>query len=83
VIANEKLLPVDEEGNLLLIPEEIIETRVKQLRSKEVRECLVKWKYLPIKDATWESEKVLHQLGSELLVGEKFLVGETVMSPSL
>jgi len=52
VIANEKLALVDEEGNLLLIPEEIIETRVKQLRSKEVREYLVKWKYLPIKDAT-------------------------------
>jgi hypothetical protein len=52
VIANEKLSPVDEEGNLLLIPEEIIETRVKHLRSKEVREYLVKWKYLPIKDAT-------------------------------
>jgi hypothetical protein len=83
VIANEKFPPVDEEGHLLLIPEEIIETRVKQLRSREVREYLVKWKDLPIEDATWESEQVLHQTGSKLLVGKQFPVGETVMSPSL
>jgi len=34
VVANEKLPLVDEEGNLLTIPKEILETRVKQLRNR-------------------------------------------------
>ena len=50
---------MDEEGHLHLIPEEILETRVKQLRSKAIKEYLVKWKDLHIEDATWESERIL------------------------
>jgi hypothetical protein len=42
---------------------------------------LVKWKDLPIEDATWESEQVIQETGSELLVDKQFLAGETVMSP--
>jgi hypothetical protein len=81
-IVNETLPPVDEEGNLHLIPEEIIETRVKQLRSREIKEYLVKWKDFPIEDATWESEQNIARNGSGLLEGKQFPVGETVISPS-
>jgi hypothetical protein len=82
VLVNETLPPVDEEGNLHLIPEEIIETRVKQLRSRAIKEYLVKWKDFPIEDATWESERILQETGSGLLEGKQFPVGETVISPS-
>jgi hypothetical protein len=82
VVANEELPPVDEEGHLILIPEEILEVRVKQLRNRDIKEYLVKWKNFPIEDATWESEQVLQQTDSRLLVGKQFPVGETVMFPS-
>jgi hypothetical protein len=78
----EVLPPLDEEGKLILIPEEILEVREKNLRRRSIKEYLVKWKDLPIEDATWESEQVLQETGSELLVGKQFLAGETVMSPT-
>jgi hypothetical protein len=81
VVANEELPLVDEEGHLILIPEEILEERTKHLRNRDIKEYLVRWKNLPIEDATWENEQVLQQTNSELLVGKKFLVGETVISP--
>jgi hypothetical protein len=42
VIANEELPPVDEEGHLILIPEEILEVRAKQLRNRDIKKYLVK-----------------------------------------
>jgi hypothetical protein len=47
----EEFPPLDE-GQLILIPEEILEVREKQLRKRSIREYLVKWKNLPIEDAT-------------------------------
>ena len=78
----EVLPPLDEEGQLALMPEEILEVREKKIRRRSVREYLVKWKDLPIEDATWESEQVLQETSSEFLVGKQFLAGETVMSPT-
>jgi hypothetical protein len=82
VVANEELPIVDEEGHLILIPEDILEVRDKLLRNKDIKEYLVKRKSFPREDATWESEHVLQQTSSRLLVGKQFLVGETVMFPS-
>jgi hypothetical protein len=65
-----------------LIPKEILEVKKKQLRNRDIKEYLVKWKFFPIEDATWENKQVLQQIGSRLLVGKKFLVGEIVMFPS-
>jgi hypothetical protein len=48
----------------------------------DIKEYLIKWKNFPIEDATWESEQVLQQTDSELLVGKQFPAGETVMFPS-
>jgi len=64
VVANEDLPLVDEEVHLILIPEEVLEVRVKQLRNMDIKEYLVKWKNLPIEDATWESEQVLQKTGT-------------------
>jgi hypothetical protein len=59
VVANEEIPLVDEEGNLIFILEEVLEVREKQLRSRNIKEYLVKWNNFPIEDATWENEQVL------------------------
>jgi hypothetical protein len=47
---------LDEEGKLVLVPEEVLEVRGKKLRNRVIREYLVRWRELPAEDATWESE---------------------------
>jgi hypothetical protein len=78
----EVLPPMDEEGQLVLIPEEILEVREKRLRKRSIKEYLIRWKDLPIEDATWENEQVVRETGLELLEDKQFLAGETVMSPT-
>ena len=78
----EILPPMDEEGKLVLILEEILEVWEKRLRKRSIREYLIKWNDLPIEDATWENEQVVQETGLELLEGKQFLAGETVMSPT-
>jgi hypothetical protein len=78
----EVLPPLDEEGQLVLVPEEILEVPEKKLRRRSIREYLIKWKDLPIEDATWEKEQVIRETGSKLFVDKQFLAGETIMSPT-
>eukprot|EP00253_Pinus_taeda_P031286 PITA_31286 len=59
VTVTDELPPMDDEGNLVLQLEAIIDTRERQLRSRMVREFLVRWKNLPNEDATWENEQIL------------------------
>ena len=77
------LPPLDDEGKLILIPEAILDFREKKLRSRVIREYLIKWKNLPIEDATWESEEILQHPELRFLGDKKFPKGQTVMSPSL
>ena len=74
--------PLDEEGQLILIPEEILEVWEKKLRKRSIKEYLIKWKDLHIEDATWESEQVVREIDLEFLEDKKLLAGETVMSPT-
>jgi hypothetical protein len=55
----EILPPMDEEGQLVLISEEILEVWEKRLRKRSIREYMIRWKDLPIEDATWENEHVV------------------------
>jgi hypothetical protein len=59
ISTSEELPPLDEEGQLELVPEEILEFRERKLRSWVIRECLVRWRGLPVEDATWESDQIL------------------------
>ena len=63
----EELPPTDDEGHLVLQPEAIIDTRERQLRSRKIREFLVRWKNLPDEDATWEDERILQHPSLQLL----------------
>jgi hypothetical protein len=80
IIPIEVVPPMDEEGKLVLILEEILEVREKRLKNRSIKEYLIKWKDLPIEDTTWENEQVVRETGLELLEDKQFLAGETVMS---
>ena len=59
IVPSTVLPPLNDEGKLVLIPEAIIDFRERNLRKRTIREYLVKWKDLPVEDATWESEEIL------------------------
>ena len=69
---SEELPPLDEEGQLELVPEEVPEFRERRLRSKVIRECLVRWRGLPVEDATWESEQILQHPGLVLTEDKQY-----------
>jgi hypothetical protein len=56
ISTSEELPPSGEEGQLELVLEEVLEFREQKLRSRVIRECLIRWRGLPIEDASWESE---------------------------
>ncbi|XP_059073519.1 uncharacterized protein LOC131874252 [Cryptomeria japonica] len=59
VLVSYDLSPLDEERQLVLILEEIIDFRERSLRRRTIKEYLVKWKNLPMEDATWKNEEIL------------------------
>jgi hypothetical protein len=67
VVISTELPPLDEEGQLILILEEVLETKERKLRNKSIKEYLIKWKNLPIEDTTWEGEEILQHPGLLLL----------------
>jgi hypothetical protein len=73
---------LDEEGQLELVPEEVLEFQERKLRSRVIRECLIRWRGLPVEDATWESKQVLQHPRLILLKDKQFQEGRIVMSLS-
>jgi hypothetical protein len=47
---------LDEEGKIILDPEAISDTRIRQLRKRSILEYLIKWSKLLTEDSTWEDE---------------------------
>jgi hypothetical protein len=72
VVISTELPPLDEEGQLILILEEVLETREQKLRNMSIKEYMIKWKNLPIKDATWEGEQILKHLRLQLLEDKQY-----------
>lgn len=83
VIVSKDMPPIDEEGKLILGPAEIVDVREKRLRSRTVKEFLVRWKDLPIEDATYEDEKILEHPSLQLLEGKQFLAWEDYDVPDI
>ena len=82
-VATSSELPLlENDGQLVLISEEILQERERKLRSRIIREFLVKWKDLPIEDATWEGDQILQHPNLKLLEDKQSRAGRTVMSPS-
>jgi hypothetical protein len=67
---SEELPPLDEEGQLELVPEEVLEQREPRLRSRVIMECLFRWRGLPVEAATWEGEHTLQHPGLMLFEGQ-------------
>jgi hypothetical protein len=78
----EELPPLNEEGHLELVPGEVLEQRERRLRNRAIRECLVRWRVLPVEDATWEGEHILQHSRLMLLEDKQSQEGRTVMSCS-
>ena len=79
MVASHELPPLNDEGRLATSPEEILQVRERKLCNRVVREFLVKWKDLPVEDATWENEQVLQFPGLKLLEDKQIWAGRTVM----
>jgi hypothetical protein len=77
-----ELPPLDEEGQLQLVSEEVLEQRERRLRSRVIRECLVRRRGFPVEDATWEGEHILQHPGLMLLEDKQSQEGRIVMSRS-
>jgi hypothetical protein len=77
---SEELPPLDEERQLELVLKEVLEFRERRLRSRVIRGCLIRWRGIPVEDATWESEPVLQPPGLVLLEDKQSREGRTVMS---
>eukprot|EP00253_Pinus_taeda_P007842 PITA_07842 len=52
---------LDEEGSIWLQPEQVLDTRIKQLRGRMIKEVLVKWKDTSLEDAIWEPTTILQK----------------------
>lgn len=56
-LSSNELPPVTDDGELLLEPESVLDTRWVKKGSKIVEQLLVKWKKLQEEDATWEDSQ--------------------------
>ncbi|MDM1593401.1 hypothetical protein [Escherichia coli] len=55
-VLEDEILTSSTQGQMELQPEEILGVREKILRNRILKELLVKWKFYPFEDATWENE---------------------------
>jgi hypothetical protein len=77
------ILPeLDEDGKIILEPEAITDTRIRQLGNRSISEYLIKWRKLPAEDSTWEDESFI-QKHPELLkcCGQHLSQGEGHVKP--
>jgi hypothetical protein len=48
-----------KKGKIILEPQVVTETRIRQLINRSISEYLIKWKNLPAEDSTWEDENFI------------------------
>jgi hypothetical protein len=76
------LPPLNEEAQLVLVSEEVLEVWERKLRNRVIREYLIRWRYFPSEDATWEGDQILQYPNLHLLEDNQSWEGRTVMSLS-
>jgi hypothetical protein len=52
ISTSKELPPLDEEGQLKLVLEEVLEFRERKLRRRVIKEYFIRWRGLPVEDAT-------------------------------
>ena len=63
------ILPMlDDKGRVIREPDVIIATRERRLRSRTLKEYLIRWKNFPDEDASWETKQFRQQYPSLLLL---------------
>ena len=67
---------------MILEPEAITDTRIRQLRNRPISEYLIKWRKLPAEDSTCEDESFI-QKHLELLKRNTCLKGRGMLSPNI
>jgi hypothetical protein len=67
VTSSEKLPPLDEEGQLVLVPEKVLKVCERKLRNRVIREYLIRWRDFPVEDAMWEGDQILQHPNLQLL----------------
>jgi hypothetical protein len=70
------LPPVADDGELLMEPECVLDTRCVKRGSKFIEASLVQWKRLPLDDATWENTQYLRYKFINLNLEDKVCVTE-------
>ncbi|KAL2524822.1 Long chain acyl-CoA synthetase 8 [Abeliophyllum distichum] len=76
------LPPITDDGAITMEPEATLDIRWIKKRSKFFEENLVKWKRLPIEDATWESAQELQVKFPTLNLEDKVLEKEEAENQS-
>jgi hypothetical protein len=61
----------NDDGEVLLIPQAVIDHHWIKQGAQIVEESLVHWKYLPVEEATWVSTKQLLELFPDVNLGDK------------
>ena len=61
--------------------QKVFDTRQRRLRNRSITEHLVKWKGLPLEDATWEGTHILEHPSLYCLRKNNIWEGGLVMSP--
>jgi hypothetical protein len=56
MLVQTKLLDLDEERKLILEPKKVIDRCSISLQNIIIMEYLIKWKNVPLEEATWENE---------------------------
>lgn len=55
VLSDEQVI-FQAQGSIALEAEQVLELQEKSLRNRILWECLVKWRFYPLEDATWGKE---------------------------
>ena len=63
--------PINDEGMIELEPDSVVDTRWLKRGGSIIEQSLIRWKKLPLEEATWEDTAMIHQRFPSLTPGDK------------